>query len=624
MIRASLTILALVEVPAVHKVFSARVFVLALIAILVMAACGEGAAPTVVPQGPTPTSAVTAPASPTPQPEADAGNDTPLATGTGYPAELAKKHIAENFMLPGMTYGDGETPQYGGTANFSNKAELPNDDPTLNASITLRNVLGPLVGNGGLVGTKRRANAEPRPVLAESWTASDNFKVWTFKLRPEVKWHDGTPLVADDIKFSYDLNVNPPKGRRVGSSLANALPNFQEIQVVDQHTVKLIFKVGSPHLLETLASESNEVTLPRHLAQKELDKGNLAFGLAPLGWVSTGPYKFSDHVRGSSFTVVRFDGYWEKDEQGRALPYLDSVVNTPIPDRAVALGAFRAGRLDAMSRGIGTNLDPREVILVKRTFDTKVWFHRYPYLAYGVSMNVMKPPFDDVRARKAVNLYLNREEGAAKMQGGFAFSSGFLSPASWWHSYQYTEWPGFNPATKAQDQVEAKRLMTEAGLVGVKVPISCRTDYLFMCEFQESVLRGVGFEPSIQLMDVNQYSEAVRTLQFVVEQGASCNYLQPGQCMTSLVTTAESNRYNDPKIDEFQSIILNSTDPIVRRQALWDAERYFLLEKAYEAKFYREEVVGPYRTYLKGSIVPGAQAHQNTDRATDWIDKSLK
>jgi ABC-type transport system substrate-binding protein len=290
----------------------------------------------------------------------------------------------------------------------------------------------------------------------------------------------------------------------------------------------------------------------------------------------------------------------------------------------VALGAFRSGRLEAMSRGIGTNLDPQEVAIVKRTFGNKVWFHRYPYLAYGITMNPNKAPFNDLRARRAVNLFMDREEGAAKMQGGFAYSSGFLTPASWYHSFQYQKWPGFTKETKAQDQAEAKKLMQEANLVGTKVPITCRQDYLFMCEFQESVLRGLGFEPSIQLMDVNAYTEAIRTLQHVVEQGAACNGLEASLCMNSLVTTAATNTYNDKKIDEYQEIILTATDPMVRRKALWDAEKHFLLDMSYEAKFFREEVVGPYRTYLKGSVVPGARAHDNTDRATDWIDPSAK
>ncbi|MBF8299454.1 MAG: transporter substrate-binding protein, partial [Dehalococcoidia bacterium] len=516
----------------------------------------------------------------------------------------------------------GETPQYGGTARFSNKAELPNDDPTLTGSITSRNVLSPLHGNGGLVGTKREANGEPRPVLAESWTMSEDAKIWTFKLRSGVLWHDGTPLVAEDVKFSLNLGLTPPKGRRA-TSIGNSLPGLQDIQVVDEHTVRLVFNQFSAHLLEALASTGNEIALPRHLGQKELDKGNVTFGLAPLGWVSLGPYKYDQYVRGGSFTVVRFDKYWEKDAQGRSMPYLDSVVNTPIPDRAVALGAFRAGRLDAMSRGAGTSLDPQEVQILKKSLPGKVWYHRFPYLDRTIDMNAQKPPFSDIRARKAVFLYMDREEGAQKMLGGHAHSSGWLSPSSWWASNAYKEWPGYTQATKKQDQAEAKRLMQEAGLVGASAPITCRTDYLYMCEFQLSVLTELGFKSEIMLLDVNAEGEAGRTMNFITKSGGICDGLLPN-CLASLVSTAVNARYNDPKLDAWDRTISTSTDPLARREALWAAERYFLLEQAHAAPFLREEVVAPYRTYLKGSIVPGYQAGDNSDRATDWIDKKMQ
>jgi ABC-type transport system substrate-binding protein len=544
--------------------------------------------------------------------------------GSGYPPEKAKQLLAENMYLPGMTYGKGETPQYGGTAFFSNKAELPNDDPTTTTSITSINVLGPLFGNGGLVGVKRENNVEPSPEFAESWTVSEDYKVWTFKLRQGVKWHDGSVLTAEEVKFAMDLSLFPPRGRRVSTGLSNALPGIVDIKAPDASTVVLTFKSSSPHLLETFANETNPIIHKKSLMEKELEKGNVNAGLAPLGWVQLGPYKYESYVRGGNFKVVRFDQYWEKDSAGRALPYLDSVVNTPIPDRAVALGAFRAGRLDAMSRGVGTNLDPQEVQLAKRTFGDKVWFHRYPYLAYGIQMNVLKPPFNDIRARKAVNLYMDRNEGAQKMHGGFAFSSGFLSPASPWHSFQYEKWPGFNPATKVEDQAEAKRLMKEANLAGAATPITCRQDYLFMCEFADSVLTELGFVAEIKLMDVNAQADASRTLQYITQTAGPCNDLRPAQCMEAYTTTATPNRYNDPKIDEWQNIILTSTDPAVRKKALWEAEKYFLLDMAYNAPFLREEVVAPYRTYLKGSVVPGARAHDNSDRSTDWIDKSLK
>lgn len=528
------------------------------------------------------------------------------------------------MYLPGMTYGLGETPQYGSTAVYSAKLELPDDQPNT-GSLTVVNILGPVTGDSGLVKYKRTQNDQFEPYLAESWTLSDDLKSWTFRLRPDVKWHDGTPLVAEDVKFYIDLAVSPPKGRR--TLWSNQLPGLKEVQVLDIHTVRLEFEVSSPNLLEVFANTASTIALPRHLAQAELDKGNVTFGMSPLGWVGLGPFKLIEHVRGSSFRAGRFDQYWEKDAEGRALPYLDAVLFVPIPDKSVALSAFRAGRIDTTSRGAGANLDPEMVAIAKRTFGDKVWFMRHPYVNHGIQMNSLRPPFDDIRARQAVALYLNREDAAQKMYGGFAYTAGLVSPGSWWFSGAYANWPGFNPATKERDQAEAKRLLQEAGLAGTKVDITNRIDYLFIAEMTYEVLRGVGFEPRIQSMDVPSASEFTQSMRHQVSTGgAGVISGFPGGTLASWVSTSKTsgNVTNDTKIDEFAAVIATSLDPVVRRDALWAAERYIILEKAYNAPYYREEAVIAHRTYLKGVTVPGFASHNNTDRATDWIDKSMR
>lgn len=602
-----------------------RTLVLSVVLALVIAACGGTAAPTAAPESPTAVPSNTG--APTPAPAATpVGGDVPaVMAGSGYPPEKAKALLAENMYLPGMSFGQGEAPQLGGTASYSNKAPLPSDD-IAEGSITRINVIAAVFGDGDLVKNKRTANGEFDTSLAESWTVSNDFKVWTFKLRPGVKYHDGTPFTAEHVKYEVELQLSPPLGRRT-LALFNRLPNLEKVEAVDPLTARMTFKEASPHLLETMVDAAT-FSHPMHLFKPEIDKGNVTVGPSQVNWVGLGPFKFDSFTRGTNFRVVRFDQFWEKDAAGRSLPYLDVVENFFIPDRAVALGAFRAGRLDSTARGVGSSMDPEMIIAIKRTLgDNGVWFHRYPYNEYGIQFNMMKPPFDDIRARKAVFLYMDRDEGGQKMQGGFAFSSGFLSPASWYHSGAYKDWPGYTRDTKAADQAEGKRLLQEAGVVGAPVSILCRTDYLFMCEFAESVLRGVGFAPFIDLRDVNAQAEMSRTGQFQTQTSGPGALVFPGDQLVSYVTTAAYAgvyRPLDTKIDDFQKIILTSLDPDVRRKALWQAERYYLLEMAYNAPFLREETVQAYRTYLKGSVVPGFQPHSNADRATDWIDKVAK
>ena len=212
------------------------------------------------------------------------------------------------------------------------------------------------------------------------------------------------------------------------------------------------------------------------------------------------------------------------------------------------------------------------------------------------------------------------------MYGGFCFGTGFTVPGTFWYSNAYPAWPGMNQATKAQDQAEARRLIKEAGVVGTKVEQSCRIDYTFSAEFNEQVLRSLGFEPFISCGDINLWNEYMYTMKWQTSTLGSPSGGFPSNQISTWVTAAKPsiNQFNDPKFDEWQRVVLTSLDPEERRKALWAAENYMFVEKVFAAPYYREEVIMPQRTYLKGTIVPGWAAHNNTDRATDWIDKSLR
>ena len=607
----------------VRRLFQALVF--STVLMLVISACGQAAAPTAtVPATATPSAVKTV--APAPAPTTSSAPAAIVPAVSGYSPERVKEMLAQNMYLATMQYGKGETPQYGGTAVHSNKADPQTDDPMLTGSITVRNVFGAVTGDGGLLRYKRTQNDVFDPYLAESWTVSDDYKTWTFKLRPNVKWHDGTTMVADDIKWYIDVAVFPPKGRKV-APFSNAAPGLKEVKVVDSLTLQLIFKDASPQLLEELSSYSYTIAHQRKLGQAEIEKGNVGFGMAVLGGVSVGPFKWDKYVKGASFHAVRFDQYWEKDEAGRSMPYLDAISNALITDKTVTLGAFRAGRLDTMSRGIGASPDAEMMQLIQRSLPGKVWYHRYPYLNNGLSFNATKPPFDDVRLRRAVALYIDRDEACQKMYGGFCYGSGWTVPGVSWYSGEYVNFPGFNQKTKAQDQAEAKRIVKELGLVGTKVEQSCRIDYTFNAEFNEQVLRSLGFEPRINCMDIQLNSEYNNAGKMMTSTGGAASGGFPSPVMAGLVSTAVDIGTvlpAHPEFDRWQKIVLTSLDPKERRDALWAAEKFYFEEKVFAAPYFREEVIMPQRTYLKGTIVPGWAAHANEDRATDWIDKSSR
>ena len=393
--------------------------------------------------------------------------------------------------------------------------------------------------------------------------------------------------------------------------------------MLDEHTVRLTYKDPVPFLPETLYQYSTVVSHPKHLAKPAIDAGNVRVQISDIGWVALGPYKYDLYQKGSNFRVVRFDRYFEKDAEGRALPYLDSIFFPIIPDATVAVSAFRAGRIDGTSRGTGHHLTPDMVAKVKGNLGEGAWFARLPYFAWGASFNATKPPFNNQDFRKAVTLFADRQQQIQLVFGGFALESGIMVPGSYWANPDYRTWPGYNPSTKAVDQAEARRLLKASGYEGASIEVQCRDLWVAHCEFLDLTLRELGVNPKLNVMDQLRLQEMTQSGAYTAQIG---NYGAdlPAQALVRYLTTntVAADKFGDTKVDEMNRQIATTLDPAARRQALFDAEYYMLVEKAYIQPWSREEAVIGFRSYIKGVWVPGTQVHNLNDHRTTWIDRN--
>ena len=604
-----------------------RAFPPLLALILVLSACGPGATPTATPAAAIPTAvaprpALTAGATPTTASAASA-NDLKVSP---YPPEKLKALVADGFLVHGMQFARGEEPQYGGTAIFTHRMDIPSSDPMVTSTISLTGLTKEVTGAGSLVRPKQENNWEVEGYLAQSWETSADFKEWTFKLHPDIKWHDGAPLTAQDIKFWIDLAVFPPAGRKQ-ATFALGFGPLKEVQVIDPLTVRFIEKEPVPFLLETMpgASAATSLSHKRDLTQKELDKGNIKVNMSDLGWVSVGPFKIDKYDVGSRFKVVRNPYYFEKDEKGRQMPYLDGIDNPIIPDSQTGVSAFRAGRVDGTARGSGYHLNPGQVMSVKKDLKGKVWFARSFYSGWGVIPNATVAPFNELKLRKAVQLFIDRDEWAQLAYGGYASPGGATFPGSFWANPAVVTWPGYNPATKKQDREEALRLVKEAGYTNARFGILCRDNYLFNCEAADSQLRQMGLNSYIDIADTNRQAERSQTGQYQTQLGSLGADL-PGNLLTAWLTTnpLATNKAGDTKIDDYDKRLSTTVDPMKRRDLVWEVEKYLLQDQVYAFPGPWEEATVAYRTYIKGMWVSGANPLGNNSHQTVWMDQKLR
>ena len=270
------------------------------------------------------------------------------------------------------------------------------------------------------------------PVLATSFTRSADDREWTFAIRQGVHWHDGRPLVVEDVMATLRrlLPGAPP------TTLSADFDDLLAVEAVDARTVRLRFGGFRLGREESLARVP---ILPAHAA----DEATLR---APIG---TGPFAFDGWEPGREIRLRRFPDYW-----GRA-PRVERVVYRIVPDRAQALAQLRAGQLDLLATATSAELaDPgaaRTMPYSLRSFSAVTW-------------NTRRAPLGDARVRRALGHLVDREtiarevmEGRARLQSG--------------------PWPPGDPAADpdvpplAFDPAGARALLEAAGTPAPRVSI---------------------------------------------------------------------------------------------------------------------------------------------------------
>ncbi len=257
--------------------------------------------------------------------------------------------------------------------------EPPHLDPTAGAAAAIDEVVYANVFEGL---TRIGSKGEVLPALAESWTVSGDGKSYTFKLHTGVKFHDGTDFDADDVKFSLD--------RARGADSTNAqkalFKAIESVDVVDPATVKITLSTPAGSFTFNMGWGDAVIVAPESAAG---NKSN------PIG---TGPFKFSKWSKGSSIELVRSDSYW-----GNPVALTRATIRY-IPDPAAAVSAMLAGDVDGFANFPAPEslpqlrADPRFQVVIGSTEGETI-----------LSTNNKKPPFDDVRVRRAVAHAIDRQ-----------------------------------------------------------------------------------------------------------------------------------------------------------------------------------------------------------------------
>ena len=568
-------------------------------------------------------------------------SEDPTATPT--PTTAPVEEAPEPTPTPSDAMGPEPTPtptamamedtsdRYGGIANFSTRADPPLGwDASRSGTISILQPGGSIFGMGNMIRQCWDDGASICPGVATEWSSNDDKTSWTFTLRDDVYWHDGVKFTAPDVKFWLDLMVF---GVTVGENSRRPanwdfVPWVESIEAPDDLTVVINLTSPVSDFDQLLAVDNQLIQHPRHLMQPEIDAGNVNVTPLDIGLVGLGPFYLQEYRPGSVAEVRRFEQYYMTDENGNQLPYLDGIDFYITPDQSGMDTAFRTGRLDATARGGGFQLTPEREAAILSTLGPE----RVTILEMGQSSfiplafnSIREGPIKDVRVRRAIHLWLDREELIQVTFGGFAKRVGMFDPDTLWATPGLMESPGWNPATKAEDREQAKALLAEAGYPdGFDLEYMCRRLWVHMCEPIAGQLEDFGISVDLQLVD--DATRASRTLDgsYDMQHGGATVAL-PSQYYSTIASVstnaAAEPKHDDPRVDEFFVRLAAAAELEERVAIAREMEQYFAVEMVYSAPLYTENTHTVVREYVKGIQVPVDNYRRNLDFATVWLDQ---
>jgi peptide/nickel transport system substrate-binding protein len=436
-----------------------------------------------------------------------------------------------------------QEPQRGGTLRVALLADFTTMDPHMSTSTEDRDLYYQLYSS--LVALD--ANLKIVPELAESWEQPDAV-TYVFRLRKGVKFHDGTDLTAESVKWNFDRILNPS----TGSIRRSELGSVKSVDVLDPLRVRLTLKEPDAALLAALSDRAGMIVSPAAVEKYGKDFARHAVG--------TGPFQFVEWVKDDHLTIRKFPGYWKP-----GLPYLDEIVYKGIPDNTVKLTALRAGALDLID-----DLPPKDVAATKA--NPKLRVVETPGLGYRrIELNHTRPPFNNKALRQAVAGAINREAiHRAVFFGAGAPAQGPIPPGSW--AYE----PGVGYGA-VPDLAKVKEKLVEGGQPnGFRFTLNVVNNSVAQkqAEIIQENMKRAGITMEIALLEVGAFDEKRKALQFDGAEGRWSGRVDPdGNMYLHMVTNAGNNwgKYSNPRMDE---LLLGA------RVALQQAERKRLYGEA--------------------------------------------
>lgn len=434
----------------------------------------------------------------------------------------------------------------------------------------------------------------PEPALAEYWAISEDGLTWIFVLRSGVKFHNGRPLTAQDVKYSLERIMDP----ETGSGAAWRLAAVESIETLGEQVVAIHLNYPYPGLLTKLGGYKGMAIV----AKENVEDGTI--NTHPLG---TGPFEFVEHVPGDRVVLKRNPNYWREGK-----PYLDRVTYKVIPDETVRVTGLLTEDvdwIDSVPPQRISELKAHEDLVVGETGGTAYWY---------IGVNLEHEPLGDKRVRQAIAYAIDRPEIAAAAKWEAATPNDSPIPeGSYWDA-------GYHPYLGHESLEKAKELLTEAGYAdGFEADVMVSTQYpetIRAAQALQAQLQPLGIELELRVLEWGTWleEEAAGNFDFYI-----CGWignLDPDDYFYAQHHTGEVfnfTGYSNPELDELLDQGRRETNP-ERRFEIYAQVQRITIDDAPYIYLYIPTVVHAWQPYVKGYRTRPDEAIQFVDT---WVEK---
>ncbi|ECL8660840.1 oligopeptide ABC transporter substrate-binding protein OppA [Salmonella enterica] len=436
----------------------------------------------------------------------------------------------------------------------------------------------------------------PSPGVAEKWENKD-FKVWTFHLRKNAKWSDGTPVTAHDFVYSWQRLADPNTASPYASYLQYGhIANIDDIiagkkpatdlgvKALDDHTFEVTLSEPVPYFYKLLVHPSVS-PVPKSAVEKFGDKWT-----QPANIVTNGAYKLKNWVVNERIVLERNPQYWDNDKT-----VINQVTYLPISSEVTDVNRYRSGEIDMTYNNMPIELFQK----LKKEIPNEVRVD--PYLCtYYYEINNQKAPFNDVRVRTALKLALDRDiiVNKVKNQGDLPAYS-YTPPYTDGAKLVEPEW--FKWSQEKRNE-EAKKLLAEAGFTADK-PLTFDLLYNTSDLHKKMAIavasiwkKNLGANVKLENQEWKTFLDTRHQGTFDVARAGWCaDYNEPTSFLNTMLSDSSNNtaHYKSPAFDKLIADTLKVTD---------DAQRSELYAKA-EQQLDKDSAIVPVYYYVNARLV---------------------